>query len=82
VHLLNLNVRRLSSFEDTVTPASEVHVKVHVPFAKLRSVMSYSADQGTAKGRLSFVSCPNANGAEVEFTVPQLDIAAVIEIRR
>ena len=58
VHLLNLNVRRLSSFEDAVTPTGEVRVKVRVPFAKVRSVTSHTADERTAKGRLNFVSRP------------------------
>ena len=82
VHLLNLNVRRLSSFEDAVTPAGEVRVRVRVPFAKVRSVTSHSADERTAKGRLIFVSRPLGKEAEVEFTVDRLEIAAIIEITR
>lgn len=81
VHLLNLNVRRLSSFEDAVTPASNVRVKVRVPFQKVRSVISYSADAGTVTGRLAFRSHPVENDTDVEFAAKQLDIAAIIEIR-
>ena len=80
VHLLNLNVRRLSSFEDAVTPANGLHATVRVPFANVRSVMSYSADERTVKGRLPFVSRPHEKETEVEFTVDRLDIAAIIEI--
>ena len=82
VHLLNLNVRRLSSFEDAVTPASEVRVKVRVPFPSVRSVISYSADKETAQGKLAFNSRPLKNEAEVDITVKRLDIAAIIEIKR
>ncbi len=82
VHLLNLNVRRLSSFEDAVTPAGVPRVRVRVPFAKVRSVTSHTADERTAKGRLNFVSRPFEKGAEVEFTVDRLEIAAIIEITR
>jgi hypothetical protein len=82
VHLLNLNVRRLSSFEDEVMPTGEVRVRVRVPFAKVGSVTSHSADEGTAKGRRAFVLRPFEKEAEVEFTVDRLDIAAIIEITR
>ena len=82
VHLLNLNVRRLSSFEDAVTPAGGVRVRVRVPFAKVRSVTSHTADERTVTGRLDFVSRPFEKGAEVDFTVDRLDIAAIIEISR
>lgn len=82
VHLLNLNVLRISSFEDSVTPASDVRLKVRVPLARVRSVTSYSADERTTCGRLAFVSRQAEKEAEVEFTILHLDIAAIIEINR
>jgi hypothetical protein len=82
IHLLNLNVRRLSSFEDEVTPATNLRVKVRVPFDRVRSVTNYSADVGTAAGRLSFRAHQTGKAVEVEFTLNRLDIAAIIEIRR
>jgi hypothetical protein len=82
VHLLNLNVRRLSSIEDAVMPAASVHVKVRVPFAEVGSVTSHSADKETARGKLDFNSRPLANEAEVEFILKRLDISAIIEIKR
>lgn len=82
VHLLNLNVRRLSSFEDAVTPASEVRVEVRVPFDRVRTVTSYSADAGTATGGLSFRAHQEENGVKIEFMLRRLEVAAIIEIRR
>jgi hypothetical protein len=82
VHLLNLNVRRLSSFEDEVTPASEVRVEVRVPFDRVRTVTSYSADAGTATGGLSFRAHQEENGVKIEFMLKRLEVAAIIEIRR
>lgn len=82
VHLLNLNVRRLSSFEDAVTPAREVHIRVRVPFREVRSVNSYSADLGTIKGSVAYRSRLEGKESEVEFAIPQLDVAAIVEIRR
>lgn len=53
VHLLNLNAKRLSSFEDAVTPAEKVTVEVRVPFL-VRRVRSLSADPDGAQGDLAF----------------------------
>ncbi|MGI8967244.1 MAG: hypothetical protein ACR2H1_14315, partial [Limisphaerales bacterium] len=38
VHLLNLNIHRLSSFQDKVQPAENVRVTCRVPFKSVRSV--------------------------------------------
>jgi len=52
-----------------------------VPFVKVRTAISYSADKETARGSwLQFT--PLANEAEVEFTLKRLDIAAIVEIKR
>jgi hypothetical protein len=82
VHILNLNVRRISSFEDAVTPATGLTVTVRVPFDRVRSVTSYSADAGTVTGGLSFRAQQVGNAVEVEFTLKRLDVAAIIEISR
>lgn len=50
VHLLNLNLQRLSSFEDKIEPAADVQLKVLVPFAP-RSVTAISADREAHRGR-------------------------------
>jgi hypothetical protein len=56
VHLLNLNVQRLSSFEDKVNPATDVRVQVRVPFAA-RSVNALSADAEATQGRFNSLPC-------------------------
>ena len=50
VHLLNLNVERLSSFEDRVIPAANVHLVVRYRGERPTSVIALSADAaGTAR---------------------------------
>ena len=82
VHLLNLNVRRLSSFEDAVTPTGEVRVRVRVPFAKVGSVTSHTADEGTSGGPLAYRVHHAGDDIEVEFRLERLAVSAIIEITR
>src|SRR5262249_39564885 len=54
VHLYNLNVQRLSSFEDKVTPATNIKVTVLMPIWNLKSVRVDSADPATTAGAVPF----------------------------
>ncbi len=80
VHLLNLNVRRLSSFEDQVTPAEGVRVTVRVPLKKVRSVRALTADVAGTSGPLQFSRTPDGRGTLVQTTVPHLEIATLLLI--
>ena len=80
VHLLNLNIERLSSFEDKVTPASGLQAKVRVPFARVRSIRALTADVDGTSGPLNFSSRAEGRGAVVEMTVPRLEIATLVVI--
>lgn len=77
VHLLNLNVQKLSSFEDKVTPAKEVRIKVRVPFGKVHSVKMLSAD-ADASEQLKFKSRREKKESWIETTVPELKISALV----
>jgi len=80
VHVLNLNVERLSSFEDRVTPATEIRLFCRVPFTKVRSVRSFTADTEGAAGALPFKLHKDGNGRIVEATLPKLQLAAMVLI--
>jgi hypothetical protein len=75
VHLLNLNVQRLSSFEDKVTPARDISLEARVPFAAVKRVSALSADDGATLGELPvrFTSEVGAGGG-----VLRIDVAAVV----
>ena len=78
VHLLNLNVERLSSFEDKVNPATDLSLTVRVPFQNVRAVSIHTADEGGTSGPLKFTSQPDGDGARVQLAIPRLDIGAIV----
>jgi hypothetical protein len=80
VHLLNLNVGRLSSFQDSVTPAQNVTVEVQLPFASAKSDLAITADPQAAQGPLKFSTAQNAKGAMLRFQVPRIDLATIMII--
>jgi hypothetical protein len=77
VHLYNLNVQRLSSFEDKVTPANDVKLDITAPFA-VRSVNILTADASGTSGPLKFQATPEGKGTLVSTKIPRLDISAII----
>jgi hypothetical protein len=79
VHLYNLNVRRLSSFEDKVTPVTDIGISVAVP-ANIRSVRVLTADEKATSGPLKFTADGAANGAVIETRIPRLDIHSIVVI--
>lgn len=80
VHLLNLNVQRLSSFEDKVTSASNIKLTVRVPFATVHDVTIYTADEHGTSGPLQFTATPDGDEAVLEVDVPRLDVSAIVVI--
>jgi hypothetical protein len=80
VHLLNLNVERLSSFEDKVTPATDVRIVCRVPFSSVRSVRAVTTDDDATWGELKFASLAGGKQSTVEVNVPKLVIATMLVI--
>jgi hypothetical protein len=80
VHLLNLHVERLSSFDDKVMSATDVGLKVRVPFAVVRDVTIHTADKGGSSGPLKFTVQSDGDGSMIEVKVPRLDISAILVI--
>lgn len=82
VHLYNLDIQRLSSFEDRVTPATEMglSVKVH---DDAKSVKLLTADEKGTRGALKFDAQPESgesSGTLVSTKIPRLDISAILLI--
>jgi hypothetical protein len=73
-------VQRLSSFQDKVTPALGVSVKLHVSMKHVRSVRTLTADSDATHGEVSFSSKKDATGSEVSFQVPKVGISAIVVI--
>jgi hypothetical protein len=80
VHLLNLNVQRLSSFQDKVTPAKEVRVEVTVPSRTVRSVTALTADDAATKGKLEFTTESGKEQSQVKFVLPEVEVATIVVV--
>jgi hypothetical protein len=80
VHLYNLNVERLTSFEDRVTPATKLTLNVRVPMKAVGAVELRTADENATAGPLAFTNRFDEGDTSVEFTVSQVDVSAIIVI--
>jgi hypothetical protein len=82
VHMYNLNVQRLSSFEDKVEPAENISLEVKVPFADVRSVELDSADETSTRGALEFTNERTDSGSSVKFSILPLEVSALVIISK
>jgi hypothetical protein len=80
IHLYNLNVARLSSFDDKVAPAEGVSITALVPLSKVQSVTALTADAGGTSGQLEFKQRAHDHGTLVEMKISRLEIAALLVI--
>ena len=79
VHLYNLNVQRLSSFEDKVTPAKDIGLSIAVP-PNVKSVRLLTADAEGSSGPLVFKATGIGDESRIETKIPKLDISAILVI--
>jgi hypothetical protein len=82
IHLLNLNIQRITSFEDRVEPARDVRVGCLVPFQHVRSCRALTADVDATNGKIPFSAQRELAGTWVWMTVPQLSISTILVIER
>ena len=80
VHLLNLNVQRLSSFEDKVTPASDIGLQVRVPFKRVRKVRLLTADEPQPPETIPFTTRTDQGDTVVDFKLSRLAVSAIAVI--
>jgi hypothetical protein len=78
VHLLNLNVRRISSYDDTVQPADNVEITLHVPLSAVHSVTADTADSDATHGTIRFTATANSRGSEVHLTIPRTVLSTIL----
>ena len=74
VHLLNLDVQKVSSFEDRVTPVSDLKIELSVDGAK--SVKALSADDDATKGKIDFAVVDGA----VRMTISKLVVSTILVV--
>jgi hypothetical protein len=78
VHLYNLNIQRLSSFEDKVTPATDIGLSVAFPPRVARAARVLTADEHATSGPVKFLSLGAGNSGMVEIKIPRLDIHSIV----
>ena len=79
VHCLNLNIQKVSSFEDKINPAADVQIEVRVPFRRVRAVRILSAESAPGE-KLQFTARWEGGRSFVKTVVPRLDISAILVI--
>jgi hypothetical protein len=82
VFFYNLNIERVSSFEDRVTPAENLTVSVRVPFKSIKSAKLSSVDEGIASGQVEHSEKEDSEGCIVTVQVPRLDVAQLLIIEK
>jgi hypothetical protein len=80
VHLLNLNIERISSIEDKIHPAENLRIVCRVPLARVRSVWAVTADPGGTSNGLEFSAKPLGKEMVVETMVSRVEIATILVI--
>lgn len=75
VHIYNLNVEKLSSYEDKVHPAENVSVKVRMATGRLHSARLETADSG-----MSFSAGTGEDGTVAIINLSGLQISAIVVI--
>jgi hypothetical protein len=78
VHLLNLDVRRVSSYDDTIRPVDNVDITLHVPLATVHGVTANTADSDASSGPIHFTSTADSHGSEVRFTIPKAVLSTIL----
>jgi len=77
VFLYNLNIRRISSFEDTVTPVDGLQLEVRVPFKNVTGVTLSTADEDKSETPIPF----SLTGNTLSIQIPALHISALLLIK-
>lgn len=84
IHLLNLNVQKVSSFEDKVIPATGVGLKVRVPLKKPKSMRILTPDKKGSSGKLEFTGSPDETQGQtwtwVATEIERVQISALVVV--
>ncbi len=77
VHLYNLGIQRLSSFEEKITPATDIAILVRAK-GPIRHVRLLTADEKGTAGELQFQTMAEGERTAVSVTIPRLDVSALM----
>ena len=80
VQLFNLDLERVSSFEDRIHPAMNCRLRLRLPFSKVSACRALTCDPNGTEGPLEFSSCREAGQTYVECVLPCLEISTLLLI--
>lgn len=80
VFLYNLNIERLSSFEDQIRPAEDVKVTILTPFQNIHAVHISGPEVSYGSGTLNFSVQKTEKGNRIETSIPRLTIGVLLVI--
>lgn len=80
IHLLNMDIRRINSFEDEVHAASNIKLRVASSVGDVRSVRLLSADKTSGDAQFQWRAYRTAYGSDIDMVIPQLQVSALIVI--
>jgi hypothetical protein len=80
VHLLNLDVRKASSFEDKVSPAANVEIRLRCD-REVKSVEALTADKDATGGVVAFKVDREGDVAIVHLTVPLVSVSTMLILK-
>lgn len=78
IFLYNLNLERLSSFEDNVVPAQDVVVEVQAPFSKVRAVSLSDPEGAAAVVPVEFRTLEAPGATRVRIEVPTFNVGVLV----
>lgn len=82
IHVFNVNVERLSSFENRVNAADDIQMTIRIPFPAVRTVSVRTADAGGTSGELKFTTQREGDGTLLNISIPRLEISAIAVVER
>jgi hypothetical protein len=82
VHLLNLNVRKKSSFDDEVFPATNIHIDLKLGKGRIRSAHIISADSHATVGKVPFEIVQREGNQILRLSIPRIDISSILEVEQ
>jgi hypothetical protein len=80
VHLLNLNIQRISSFQDKVNPISPLHLQIRCGSTVPRSVRAITADPEATAGDVNFKLIKEHGDNVIDLMVPTISISTILLI--
>jgi hypothetical protein len=81
VHVLNLNMRRLSSFEDKVTPATNLKLRIRYRARASTTIKAFSADANATHETIPFNPGVKGDVNYVDLTLPRVDVSTLLIVQ-